>query len=92
MTRCYNFCAGPASLPESVLQIARDDMLDWHGKGLSLMEMSHRSPEVVGVAEHAEQTLRNLLGISDDYAVLFLQGGASTQFSRRILGHLRSQR
>ncbi|CAA0125420.1 Phosphoserine aminotransferase [Halioglobus japonicus] len=81
MTRCYNFCAGPASLPEPVLRIARDDMLDWHGKGLSLMEMSHRSPEVVGVAQHAEQTLRSLLGISDDYAVLFLQGGASTQFS-----------
>jgi phosphoserine aminotransferase len=81
MTRVYNFCAGPASLPESVLETARDDMLDWHGKGLSLMEMSHRSPEVVGVAEHAEQTLRQLLGISEDYAVLFLQGGASTQFS-----------
>jgi phosphoserine aminotransferase len=81
MTRCYNFCAGPAALPEPVLETARDDMLDWHGKGLSLMEMSHRSPEVVGVAEHAEQTLRSLLGISDDYAVLFLQGGASTQFS-----------
>jgi phosphoserine aminotransferase len=56
-------------------------MLDWHGKGLSLMEMSHRSAEVVGVAEHAEATLRQLLGLSDDYAVLFLQGGASTQFS-----------
>ena len=81
MTRCYNFCAGPASLPESVLEIARDELLDWHGRGLSLMEMSHRSPEVVGVAEQAEQTLRDLLGISDDYAVLFLQGGASTQFS-----------
>jgi phosphoserine aminotransferase len=81
MTRCYNFCAGPASLPEPVLEIARDDMLDWHGKGLSLMEMSHRSDEVVGVAKHAEQTLRTLLGIPDDYAVLFLQGGASTQFS-----------
>jgi len=81
MTRCYNFCAGPASLPESVLETARDEMLDWHGKGLSLMEMSHRSPEVVGVAQRAEQTLRDLLGISDDYAVLFLQGGASTQFS-----------
>ncbi len=81
MTRCYNFCAGPASLPESVLETARDEMLDWHGKGLSLMEMSHRSPEVVGVAERAEQTLRDLLGMSDDYAVLFLQGGASTQFS-----------
>jgi phosphoserine aminotransferase len=81
MPRCYNFCAGPASLPESVLEIARDDMLNWHGTGLSLMEMSHRSPEVVGVAQHAEQTLRNLLGIPDAYAVLFLQGGASTQFS-----------
>ena len=81
MTRCYNFCAGPASLPEPVLETARDDLLDWHGRGLSLMEMSHRSPEVVGVAQRAEQTLRDLLGISDDYAVLFLQGGASTQFS-----------
>ena len=81
MTRSYNFCAGPAALPEAVLETARDDMLDWHGKGLSLMEMSHRSPEVVSVAEHAEKTLRSLLGISDDYAVLFLQGGASMQFS-----------
>ena len=80
MSRCYNFCAGPAALPESVLEIARSVMLEWHGKGLSLMEMSHRSPEVVGVVNHAEQTLRSLLGISDDYAVLFLQGGASTQF------------
>ncbi|MCB1700454.1 MAG: 3-phosphoserine/phosphohydroxythreonine transaminase [Pseudomonadales bacterium] len=81
MSRCYNFCAGPAALPEPVLEIARDDMLEWHGRGLSLMEMSHRSPEVVGVTEHAEQTLRELLGISADYAVLFLQGGASTQFA-----------
>ena len=81
MSRCYNFCAGPAALPESVLETARDDMLEWHGKGLSLMEMSHRSPEVVGVAEHAQETLRELLGIPDDYAVLFLQGGASTQFA-----------
>ena len=81
MTRCYNFCAGPAALPEPVLETARNEMLDWHGKGLSLMEMSHRSPEVVGVAEAAESTLRQLLGIGDDYAVLFLQGGASTQFS-----------
>ncbi len=81
MTRCYNFCAGPAALPEPVLEIARDDMLEWHGRGLSFMEMSHRSPEVMGVAAHAEQTLRQLLGISEDYAVLFLQGGASTQFA-----------
>lgn len=81
MSRSYNFCAGPAALPQAVLEIARDDMLEWHGSGLSLMEMSHRSPEVVGVTAHAEQTLRDLLGISDDYAVLFLQGGASTQFA-----------
>lgn len=81
MTRSYNFCAGPAALPEAVLEIARDDMLNWHGAGLSIMEMSHRSSEVVGVAEHAENTLRDLLGISQDYAVLFLQGGASTQFA-----------
>jgi phosphoserine aminotransferase len=81
MTRCYNFCAGPAALPEPVLETARDELLDWHGRGLSLMEMSHRSAEVVGVAERAEADLRELLGVSDDYAVLFLQGGASTQFS-----------
>jgi phosphoserine aminotransferase len=81
MTRKYNFCAGPAALPEPVLETARQEMLDWHGAGLSVMEMSHRSPEVVGIAERAEATLRKLLGVSDDYAVLFLQGGASTQFS-----------
>jgi phosphoserine aminotransferase len=81
MARSYNFCAGPAALPESVLEQARDDMLDWHGAGLSIMEMSHRSPEIVGIAERAEQSLRELLGIGDDYAVLFLQGGASSQFS-----------
>ena len=81
MSRSFNFCAGPAALPEPVLEIAREDMLNWHGCGLSFMEMSHRSAEVVGVAEHAERTLRKLLSITDDYAVLFLQGGASTQFS-----------
>ena len=81
MTRCYNFCAGPAALPEAVLERARDELLEWGDSGMSIMEMSHRSPEVVGVAEQAEATLRELMGISDDYAVLFLQGGASTQFS-----------
>jgi phosphoserine aminotransferase len=81
MARCYNFCAGPAALPESVLEQASKEMLDWHGSGLSIMEMSHRSSEIVGITERAEQSLRNLLGISDDYAVLFLQGGASSQFS-----------
>lgn len=88
MSRCYNFCAGPAALPEAVLETARQDMLDWHGTGLSFMEMSHRSPEVVGVAHRAEAALRDLLGISDDYAVLFLQGGASTQFAAAPLNLL----
>ncbi len=81
MTRKYNFCAGPAALPETVLETAAQEMLDWHGCGLSVMEMSHRSPEIVGIAEAAESSLRRLLGISDEYAVLFLQGGASTQFA-----------
>jgi phosphoserine aminotransferase len=81
MTRPYNFCAGPAVLPDAVLERAASEMLDWHGTGMSFMEMSHRSKDVVGVAEHAEATLRRLLDISDDYAVLFVQGGASTQFA-----------
>jgi phosphoserine aminotransferase len=81
MARCYNFCAGPASLPEAVLKQAQENLLDWQGAGLSIMEMSHRSPEVVGVAQQAEKDFRELLNISDDYAVLFLQGGASMQFS-----------
>ncbi|KAA1192883.1 3-phosphoserine/phosphohydroxythreonine transaminase [Pseudohalioglobus sediminis] len=81
MTRCYNFCAGPAALPQAVLEQARDELLDWHGAGLSIMEMSHRSAEIVGIAERAEATLRELMGIGDEYAVLFLQGGASTQFA-----------
>ncbi|MEJ2533316.1 MAG: 3-phosphoserine/phosphohydroxythreonine transaminase [Halioglobus sp.] len=92
MTRCYNFCAGPAALPEPVLARARDELLDWHGKGLSVMEMSHRSAEFVGVAERAEQDLRELLGVSADYAVLFLQGGASLQFSAVPLNLLGDRR
>src|SRR5690606_30359485 len=81
MSRAYNFCAGPAALPEDVLRQAASEMLDYQGRGLSVMEMSHRSGEYVAIAETAEQDLRDLLGISDDYAVLFLQGGASQQFS-----------
>lgn len=81
MTRKCNFCAGPAALPESVLSRARDELLDWQGRGLSVMEMSHRSDEFVAIAERAERDLRDLLGVSDDYAVLFLQGGATLQFS-----------
>ena len=81
MSRAYNFCAGPATLPESVLRQARDEMLDWRGTGMSVMEMSHRSDEFVEIAETAEKDLRELAGVSDDYAVLFMQGGASSQFS-----------
>lgn len=81
MSRKFNFCAGPAALPETVLKHAQEEILDWQGRGLSVMEMSHRSDEMVSIAEKAEQDLRDLMSISDDYAVLFLQGGASSQFS-----------
>lgn len=81
MARVYNFCAGPAAIPEAVLSQAKDELLDWRGRGLSVMEMSHRSEEMVSIASEAEADLRELMGISDDYAVLFLQGGASSQFS-----------
>ena len=79
--RAYNFCAGPAALPTAVLERAERELADWHGKGLSIMEMSHRSPEFVSVAEKAEADLRQLLTIPESYSVLFLQGGASLQFS-----------
>ena len=79
--RSFNFCAGPAALPEAVLKQAAEEMLDWRGTGMSVMEMSHRSDEIVEVATKAEQGLRDLLSISDDYGVLFLQGGATSQFS-----------
>jgi len=81
MSRKFNFCAGPAALPEEVLKQAAAEMLDYQGAGLSIMEMSHRSAEIVAIAEKAESDFRQLLGISDDYAVLFLQGGASSQFA-----------
>ncbi|OHC64835.1 MAG: phosphoserine transaminase [Pseudomonadales bacterium RIFCSPLOWO2_02_FULL_63_210] len=79
--RAYNFCAGPAALPEAVLQRAQAELLDWQGKGLSVMEMSHRSDDYMAIAAKAEQDLRDLLGIPSDYKVLFLQGGASQQFA-----------
>jgi phosphoserine aminotransferase len=81
MNRKFNFCAGPAALPEEVLAQASSEMLDWESRGLSVMEMSHRSSEFVSIAEQAELDLRELMGISDDYAVAFMQGGASSQFS-----------
>ncbi len=81
MARYYNFSAGPAALPEEVLQQAREEMLDWQGSGMSVMEMSHRGKAFSKIAAQAEADLRELLGISDNYKVLFLQGGASSQFA-----------
>ncbi|MFI8481177.1 3-phosphoserine/phosphohydroxythreonine transaminase [Pseudomonas sp. NPDC078700] len=86
--RAFNFCAGPAALPEAVLQRAQADLLDWQGKGLSVMEMSHRSDEYTAIAEKAEQDLRDLLSIPSNYKVLFLQGGASQQFAEVALNLL----
>ena len=81
MSRVYNFSAGPAVLPEEVLQEAADEMLDYRGCGMSVMEMSHRSKTFAQIIEDAESDLRDLLSIPDEYAVLFLQGGASQQFA-----------
>ena len=81
MSRVYNFCAGPAALPEAVLAKAQEEMLEWQGQGASVMELSHRSKAFIDVMEQAEARLRRLLGVPDDYAVLFQQGGASQQFA-----------
>ncbi len=76
MTRVFNFSAGPAALPESVLRQAADEMLDWQGSGMSVMEMSHRGKEFIAIHAEAESLLRELLGIPPNYKVLFMQGGA----------------
>ncbi len=81
MSRVFNFSAGPAMLPQAVLERAQQEILDWQGSGMSVMEMSHRGKEFMSIATQAETDLRELMGISDDYAVLFLQGGASSQFA-----------
>ena len=81
MSRVYNFSAGPAVLPEEVLKEAADEMLDYKGTGMSVMEMSHRSKAYETIIKDAEQDLRDLLNIPDNYKVLFLQGGASQQFA-----------
>jgi phosphoserine aminotransferase len=79
--RAFNFNAGPAALPLPVLERIREELLDWRGTGMSVMEMSHRSPEFEGIAARAEAGLRKHLAIPDDYAVIFLQGGGSLQFT-----------
>ena len=81
MSRVYNFSAGPAVLPESVLKEAAEEMLDYRGTGMSVMEMSHRSKAYQTIIDEAEADLRTLMGIPDNYKVLFLQGGASQQFA-----------
>jgi phosphoserine aminotransferase len=89
--RVYNFSAGPAVLPEEVLETAKNEMLDWHGSGMSVMEMSHRGKEFMGIAQNAESDLRELLSIPRNYKVLFLQGGASAQFSMIPMNLLRGK-
>ena len=79
MTRAFNFSAGPATLPEPVLRQAQEEMLEWNGVGASIVEISHRSADFMAVAAQAEADLRALVGIPDEYAVLFLGGGATTQ-------------
>lgn len=91
MSRVYNFSAGPAMLPFEVLERAKEEMSDWHGSGMSIMEMSHRSKEFMSVAEQAEADLRELMKIPDDYKVLFLQGGASSQFAMVPMNLLRGK-
>jgi phosphoserine aminotransferase len=81
MERLYNFSAGPAVLPREVLEQARDELVNWQGCGMSVMEMSHRGKEYMGIQAQAESDLRELMGIPANYKVLFLQGGASSQFA-----------
>ena len=82
MSRIWNFSAGPAALPEEVLTQAREELLDWHGAGCSVMGMGHRGKEFTGIIEQAEADLRELMGIPEQYKVLFLQGGATQQFAQ----------
>jgi phosphoserine aminotransferase len=81
MTRVFNFSAGPAALPEAVLERAQSELLDWRGSGMSVMEVSHRGRDFIECAAHAEAQLRKLLEIPEEYKVLFLAGGATMQFA-----------
>ncbi|MYA29300.1 MAG: 3-phosphoserine/phosphohydroxythreonine transaminase [Nitrospira sp. SB0666_bin_27] len=91
MSRVYNFSAGPATLPEAVLQRAQAELTDWHGAGASIMEMSHRGKEFVSVHAEAERDVRDLLGVPETYKVLFLQGGATGQFAAIPMNLLRGK-
>ena len=91
MSRIFNFSAGPAMLPAEVLSRAGDEMLDWHGSGTGVMEMSHRGKEFMSIAAEAERDLRELLAIPSSYKVLFLQGGATLQFAQVPMNLLRGK-
>jgi phosphoserine aminotransferase len=91
MSRLFNFSSGPAVLPEAVLEQAKVEMLDWRGSGMSVMEMSHRGKEFIAIAEQAEADLRELLKIPANYKVLFLQGGATSQFAMVPMNLLRGK-
>ena len=91
MSRVYNFSAGPAVLPESVLKSAAEEMLDYKGCGMSVMEMSHRSKAFEEIIKTAESDLRELMHIPDNYKVLFLQGGASQQFAMIPMNLMKNQ-
>jgi len=91
MRRVFNFSAGPGALPQEVLEKAQAEMLDWHDTGMSVMEMSHRGKEFMSIAAQAEADLRDLMAIPENYKVLFLQGGASSQFAMVPLNLLRGK-
>ena len=92
MAQIYNFSAGPAVLPKEVLLTAQQEMLDWHGSGMSVMEMSHRGKEFMSIAAEAEADLRELMNVPSNYKVLFLQGGAHSQFSMIPMNLLRGKK
>ena len=92
MNRIFNFSAGPAVLPQEVLEQAQGELVNWHGSGMSVMEMSHRGKEFMGIQAEAEADLRELMAIPANYQVLFLQGGASTQFAMLPMNLLRGKK
>jgi phosphoserine aminotransferase len=91
MSRIFNFSAGPAMLPAEVMARAGDEMLDWHGSGMSVMEMSHRGKEFIAIYEDAERDLGELLAVPKNYKILFLQGGATLQFAQIPMNLLRGK-
>ena len=88
MSAIYNFCAGPAMLPQAVMQKAQRELIDWNGLGVSVMEISHRSKEFIALTKQAESTLRELMAIPDNYHVLFMHGGGRGQFTNVVTNFL----